>query len=82
MIVAEILLRALVFRFANNVARELRLVSAGGEPALSVSREPEKDPVRGGRWETQSWTSSETLGFEIRLCVLREEGLVVIIIVG
>lgn len=76
------LLRALVFRFASNVASEERLVSAGGEPARSVSLEPEKEPVRGGRWETQSWTSKETFGLEIRLWVLREEGFVVIIIVG
>lgn len=71
-----------MFRFASSVAREERLVSAGGDPALpSPDMEPERAVV-GGRWETQSWTSRETLGLDIRLWVLREEGLVVIIMVG
>lgn len=36
----------------------------------------------GGRTDTQSCTSSETLGFASKLIVFREEGLVVIIIMG
>lgn len=36
----------------------------------------------GGRWETQSWTSRETCGLEIRLSVFLDEGFVVIIMVG
>ena len=44
-----------------------------------------RDPRRavvGGRCETQSWTSRETCGLEIRFSVFLEEGLVVMIIVG
>jgi hypothetical protein len=36
----------------------------------------------GGREDTQSWTRRLTLGFEMRLMVFFEEGLVVMTIVG
>jgi hypothetical protein len=36
----------------------------------------------GGREETQSWTRRLTLGFEMRLVVFFEEGLVVMMMVG
>lgn len=70
------LLKALVFRFARRVAKlELR-TSGGGEPLRSADMR--RALVVGGRWETQSCTSRETLGLEIRLCVFFEDGLVVI----
>ncbi len=81
MIVAEILDIALVFRFSSNAASEEREASGGGEPARSPAAEPRRFVV-GGRCETQSWTSSETCGFEIRFKVFFEEGFVVIIIMG
>lgn len=79
MIVADILLNALVFKSTSRAAREERDVSGGGEPVLSV------DPrlwLVGGRCETQSWTSRETCGLEIKFRVFFEEGLVVIIMLG
>jgi len=36
----------------------------------------------GGLWDTQSWTSKETRGFDSRFNVFLDEGGVVIIIVG
>jgi len=82
-IVAEMLLMALVFRLSRREAREEREASGGGEP-VRVVLEPRRLVllVVGGRWETQSWTRRETLGFEIRLMVFLEEGFVVITIVG
>ena len=80
LIVTDILLNADVLRLSNNAAREEREASGGGEPFRS-DVEPRRFVV-GGRWETQSWTRSETCGLEIRLRVFLEEGLVVIIIVG
>lgn len=77
--VVEILERALVLMLSSRLAREERVAAGGGEP----SRAPAGfGPRVGGRWETQSWTRRETRGFESRCRVLRDEGLVVIIIVG
>lgn len=64
-----------VFMPMSNVASELL-------PALRrPSGEMERELV-GGRWLTQSWTSRLTLGFETRLPVFFELGLVVMMIVG
>lgn len=79
-IVVEMDERALVFRLRSKEAREERVAAGGGEPErcgcwgwkLRV----------GGRWETQSWTRRETLGLERRLRVFRDNGFVVIIMVG
>ena len=38
--------------------------------------------VVAGRCEIQSWTRRETLGLEMRLEVLRDEGFVVMMMVG
>ena len=78
MIVAEILLMALVFKSTSSAAREEREASGGGEPVRSL------EPCRfvGGRWDTQSWTRSETCGFDIRFSVFFDEGFVVIIMAG
>lgn len=80
LIVADMLLNALVFRFNSNVAREDREASGGGDPDRSPA--DIRRLVVGGRWDTQSCTRSETCGFDIRLRVFLEEGFVVIIIVG
>ena len=53
--------------------------SGSGEVAVDVDVVV---AVGRGRWDTQSWTSRETWGLERRLCVLRLEGLVVIIMIG
>jgi hypothetical protein len=82
LIVAEILDIALVFKFSSNAASEDREASGGGEPARSPAAAEPRRFVVGGRCETQSWTRSETCGFEIKLRVFLEEGFVVIIIVG
>lgn len=68
-----------MLRFASIIASDERLASAGGEPARPLL---ETGAVTGGRWETQSWTRRETLGFSTRLCVFREDGFVVIIMTG
>lgn len=68
-----------MLRFKSRAASEERPASGGGEPVRS--EEPRRLVV-GGRWDTQSWTRRETLGFETRFRVFFEEGLVVIIIVG
>lgn len=73
------LLKADVFKFSRSAARELDRGSGGGEPPPPEARRP---LVVGGRCETQSWTSRDTLGFCRRLLVFLEEGLVVIIMVG
>lgn len=68
-------------RFWRSVASEERCWagSGSGEAAADV----ESVVVGGrGRWETQSCTRRETWGLERRLCVLRLEGLVVIIMLG
>ena len=72
--VAEMEPMAEVFMPISRVARELCWF-------LRPSGETERAFV-GGRCETQSWTRRETEGFERRFRVLREEGLVVIIMVG
>ena len=71
-----------MFKFNNSAARDDLEASGGGEPARSPAAAEPLRLVVGGRWETQSWTRSDTCGFEIRLRVFLEEGLVVIIIVG
>jgi len=77
------LLKALVFRFSSSAAREDREASGGGEPVRSFEMvEPRRAEEVGGRCETQSWTSSDTCGFDIKLIVFLEEGFVVIIMVG
>ena len=80
LIVALILLIALVFKFNNSAASD-DLEASGGEEPVRSPPEPRRLVV-GARCETQSCTSRETCGFEIRLRVFLEEGLVVIIIVG
>lgn len=77
--VAEILDRASLFKLASRVARELRCCSG---KAVDGGDEESVVCAVGGRWETQSWTRRETFGFETRLCVLRDAGLVVMIMVG
>lgn len=76
MIVALIEPIAEVFIPINRLASE-------EEPGF---RRPSGDWLRavfvGGRCETQSWTRSDTFGFESRLSVLRDAGLVVIIMIG
>jgi len=79
LIVADILLNALVFRFNNSVARDDREASGGGEPVRSPA--DIRRFVVGGRWETQSWTRRETCGFDMRFRVFLDDGLVVIIII-
>lgn len=69
-----------MFKFSSKAAREDRDASGGGEPVREVV-EPRRAVV-GGRCDTQSWTSRETCGLEIRFRVFLEEGFVVIIIVG
>ncbi len=64
MMVALILLKALVFRFASSVARELLLASAVGDPER---RFDDGADIDGGLWDTQSCTRRETLGLEIKL---------------
>lgn len=66
---------ALVFIPMSNEASELRpaFLRPSGEADLLLV---------GGLCETQSWTSSETLGFAVRLDVLREEGFEVMTITG
>jgi len=78
LIVAEILLKAEVFKFSNRAAKEFERGWGGGEPPA----DPRRSLVVGGRCDTQSWTKRETFGFERRLLVFLEEGLVVIIMVG
>jgi hypothetical protein len=73
---------ALVFKFSSKAASEDRDASGGGEPARSPAAAEPRRLVVGGRCETQSWTRSETCGFDTRLSVFLEEGFVVIIIVG
>lgn len=63
-------------------------------PRRSSARLPDRGPGRvgegerpgwlrvGGRWDTQSWTRRETSGLSVRLRVLREDGGVVMMIVG
>ena len=51
-IVVDILLNALVFRFSRRLANELLAAAAGGDPLLP----PPGPPVVGGRCDTQSWT--------------------------
>ena len=80
MIVAEILLKALVFRFSSSEAKLDLAASRGGEPALSAV-DPRR-PLVGGRWETQSWTRRETFGLDIRFKVFFDAGFVVMMIVG
>lgn len=65
-----------VLRFMRSSAREEEGADGGGEVLRSLV-----EAVRG-RCDTQSCTRSETLGFEIRLCVFLEVGFVVIIMVG
>lgn len=78
--VVEILESALVLRLRSRLASDDRVAAGGGEPSRS--------PVEGfgarvgGRWDTQSWTRREIRGLVRRWLVLREEGLVVMIIVG
>lgn len=62
------------------MASELLCCSGMAEPG-GLLESPAGEAV-GGRWETQSWTRRETRGLETRLCVLRDEGLVVIIMLG
>lgn len=50
--------------------------AGGGEPDRRRAVEV------GGRCDTQSWTSSETCGFETRLSVFLDDGLVVMMMVG
>jgi len=72
------LLKADVFRLSSSAAKEFDRASGGGE----LPPEGRRPLEVGGRWDTQSWTRRETLGFWRRLSVFLEEGLVVIIIVG
>src|SRR5271170_3891307 len=78
-IVVEMLLSALVFRFSNRLARLLRVAAAGGLP-LRPSEELEA--MVGGRCETQSCTSRLTRGLDCRFRVLSDWALVVIMMVG
>lgn len=77
--VVEILDRALVLMFKSRLASEDRVAAGGGEPSRPSTLEEART---GGRWETQSWTSRETRGLVRRWLVLREEGLVVMMMVG
>lgn len=61
----------------SNDASPLVCGALGGETLRCCCCE-----VFGGRCETQSWTRRLTLGFEIRLRVLREDGFVVIMMTG
>lgn len=63
LIVAEIELRAEVFKFCSRDARLDGACSGSGEP------ERRRAVVVGGRGDTQSCTSRETCGFERRLRV-------------
>jgi hypothetical protein len=69
------LLTAVLFICMSIAARLLR-----GPPVGLRSRSADVDA--GGREDTQSWTRRLTLGFEMRLMVFFEEGLVVMTIVG
>ncbi len=64
------------------MAREERLASGGGEPLRPLALSAFASVVTEGRWDTQSCTRRETFGLERRLWVLREEGLVVIMMTG
>lgn len=78
-IVVEMLESALVFKLRSRLANDDRVAAGGGDP----SRSPWGLGARvGGRCETQSCTKSETRGFDMRWFVLRDAGLVVMIIVG
>ena len=61
----------------SNAANELR--PAFRRPSGLAGR---AELLFGGRAETQSCTSNETLGLETRFRVFREEGFVVMIITG
>lgn len=74
---ALILPIAVAFMPISSAAKELR--PAFRRPSGLAGR---AELLFGGRAETQSWTRRETLGFETRLRVLREEGFVVMIITG
>jgi hypothetical protein len=77
--VAEMLESALVLRLTSKLAREERVAAGGGDP----SRAPAGFGARvGGRWETQSCTRRETRGLIRRCVILRDAGLVVMIMVG
>ncbi|KAG7124492.1 hypothetical protein HYQ46_010618 [Verticillium longisporum] len=75
LMVALMLETADVLMLSSSEAREERC-SGPGEPP-----EGRRADV-GGRWETQSWTRRETLGFERRFVVLREAGFVVMAMMG
>ena len=64
---------------SSNEASELPCARGGGEPSRGSDAE---GFAVAGRWEAQSWTRRETLGLERRLDVLRDEGFVVMIMVG
>ena len=78
----DILPSAAVFIPSSKLASELPCARGGGEPSRPCSGLVPVALVVAGRCEIQSWTRRETFGFEMRLEVLREEGLVVIIMVG
>lgn len=70
---------ALVFRLRSKLASDDRVAAGGGDP----SRSPWGLGARvGGRWDTQSCTRSDTRGFDNRWLVLRDAGLVVMMMVG
>lgn len=71
------LLSALVFIFNRRLARLDLVARGGGELSLVGS-----GTRVGGRWDTQSCTSSDTRGLLMRLRVFLDEGLVVMIITG
>jgi hypothetical protein len=77
--VVEMLESALVLRVSSRFAREDRVAAGGGDP----SRVPAGLGARvGGRWETQSCTRRDTRGLTRRCVILRDAGLVVMIMVG
>ena len=78
----DILPSAAVFIPSSKLASELPCARGGGEPSRPSSWPVPVALVVAGRCEIQSWTRRETFGFERRLEVLRDDGLVVIIMVG
>lgn len=80
------LLSAALFKLVKNALRDDGCGACDGSAGKACVRvgEVENGLVEEmeGRCDTQSWTSRETRGFEVRLCVFLVPGCVVITMTG